>query len=245
MADFADELELFRTEEEVAQQYFFGYLALQRVPGRNPAVLHRMNEHPMFWITTRHALLMSAFVALGRIFDQDPRSIHNIDRLLRSVRDNISVFTRVELEKRKIAAGLDPTDAAAYVVDKCDLVPADVRAMRKAVSNWRKIYEARYRDIRHGVFAHKGLNKADTQLLMAQTNINEMIAMFGFLHSLHNTLWELYHNGRRPDLTPVTFDTEPKHRFPNGSLKAGERVYLNGRDVLFDMLSVDLADRSA
>jgi hypothetical protein len=244
MADFADELELFRTEEEVAQQYFFGYLALQHVPGRNPAVLHRMNDHPMFWITTRHALLMSAFVALGRIFDQDPRSIHNIDKLLRSVWDNIGVFTRVELEQRKIAAGLDPADAAAYVVDKCDLVPTDVGAMRKAVAAWRKIYEARYRDIRHGVFAHKGLNQADTHLLMAQTNIDEMKAMFGFLHSLHTTLWELYNNGRRPDLAPVTFVTEPMHRYPSGSLKAGERIYLNGRDVLFDMLSVEEADRS-
>ena len=81
-------------------------------------------------------------------------SIHSSLRGGESLKGERSVFTRVELEKRKIAAGLDPTDAAAYVVDKCDLVPADVRAMRKAVSNWRKIYEARYRDIRHGVFAH-------------------------------------------------------------------------------------------
>jgi hypothetical protein len=243
MADFADELELFRTEEEVAQQYFFGYLALQHVPGRNRAVLHRMNEHPMFWITTRHALLMSAFVALGRIFDQDPRSIHNIDKLLRAVWNNIGLFTRAELEKRKIAAGLDRADAAAYVVDKHALLPAAVGAMRSAVSTWRKIYEARYRDIRHGVFAHKGLNQADTHLLMAQTNISEMKAMFGFLDSLHTTLWALYNNGRSPDLNPVTFDTEPKHRYPSGSLKAGERVYLDGRDVLFDMLSVNEADR--
>ncbi|SNT32880.1 hypothetical protein SAMN05216374_3210 [Tardiphaga sp. OK246] len=177
MSDFADELELFRTEEEVAQQYFFGYLALQSIPGRNPAVLDRMNDHPLFWITTRHALLLSAFVALWRIFDQDPRSIHHSDKLLRSVWHNIGEFTRAELAKRKITGGLDP--AAAYVVAKCDLTPKDVGAMRKEVAAWRKVYEARYREIRHGVFAHKGLISADSNLLMAQTNIEEMKPMLG------------------------------------------------------------------
>lgn len=236
MSAFADELEIFRTEEEVAQQYFFGYLALQTIPSRNPAVLDRMNDHPLFWITTRHALLLSAFVALGRIFDQDPRSIHNIDKLLRSVWRNIGEFTRAELAKRKIASGLNPAAAAAYVVGKCDLTPKDVGAMRKEVAAWRKVYEARYREIRHGVFAHKGLNSADSNLLMAQTNIKEMKSMFGFLHALHSALWELYNNGRPPDLTPVGFATHPQIRYPSSPMKAGERVFHNGAEVLFEMI---------
>ncbi|MGY2932794.1 hypothetical protein [Bradyrhizobium sp. CW1] len=63
------ELEMFRTEGEAALQYFFGYLALQLVPSKNPDVVERMDETAKFWITTRYALLMSAFVVLGRIFD--------------------------------------------------------------------------------------------------------------------------------------------------------------------------------
>jgi hypothetical protein len=50
---------MFRTEEEAAQQYFFGYLSLQLVPGKNPDVLEKMNDTSTFWITTRYALLMS------------------------------------------------------------------------------------------------------------------------------------------------------------------------------------------
>jgi hypothetical protein len=37
---------MFRTEEEAAQQYFFGYLSLQLVPGKNPDVLEKMTDCP-------------------------------------------------------------------------------------------------------------------------------------------------------------------------------------------------------
>ena len=56
---FVDELEVFRREEESAQQYFFGFLSLRLVPHANPDVLRKMNETPAFWITTRYAPLMS------------------------------------------------------------------------------------------------------------------------------------------------------------------------------------------
>ncbi|MGM4916222.1 hypothetical protein [Tardiphaga sp. 813_E8_N1_3] len=163
---------------------------------------------------------------------------------MRSVSDNIALFTRAGLEQRKIADGLAATVAAEYVKGKYDLTTDDVRAMRKAVAHWRGIYEARYRDIRHGVFAHKGLSRSDADLLMAKTNIEEMKTMFGFLHALHLSLWELYFNGRRPDLTPATFVMPPSARHAGGSLKAGERVYRDSLEVLFGMLSPSEADRS-
>jgi hypothetical protein len=47
------------------------------------------------------------------------------------------------------------------------------------------VYEERYRDIRHGVFAHKGLNRTDTDGLIAKPNIEEMKSLFGFLYGLH------------------------------------------------------------
>ena len=91
---FEHELEMFRSEEESAQQSFFGFLSLQLIPYKNPGVLQRMNETSMFWITTRYALLMSAFVVLGRIFDQDPKSLHNIDKLLTAVSNDIGRSAR-------------------------------------------------------------------------------------------------------------------------------------------------------
>jgi hypothetical protein len=221
-----DEIEMFRREEETAQQYFFGFLSLQLVPYRNSDVLDKMNENPAFWITTRYALLMSTFIVLGRIFDQDSQSLHNIDKLLGVVSRNLSVLSRAGLEQRRIVQGMTPKDAAAYVTIE------DVRAMRKAVGKWRSVYEARYREIRHKVFAHKSVSRVDADALMAKTNIDEMKEMLGFLHALYMSLFQLHLNGIRPDITPVMFDLPPAP----GESKAAERMYREGAALLDGML---------
>ncbi|MBR0946460.1 MULTISPECIES: hypothetical protein [Bradyrhizobium] len=230
------ELEMFRTEEEAAQQYFFGYLSLQIVPGRNPDVLARMNETAMFWITTRYALLMSAFVVLGRIFDQDPKSLHNVDKLLGVVTRDISLLSAAALEQRRIALGMTPEDAAAYARGKYDLTMEDVRGMRKAVGHWRKVYEARYREIRHKIFAHKSIDRAAADALMANTNVREVTELLGFLHALHQSLSQLHMNGIKPDITPVRFNLTPT---PGGG-KPGELIFRESGDVLYGMIDPSL-----
>jgi hypothetical protein len=101
---FGRELEVFRSEEETAQQYFFSYLALRNLPANDGEILRLMNEAPLFWITTRHALLLSAFVALGRLFDQDSR--HNLDRLLKTAIEDRTLFSRAGLAKRRQEEGM-------------------------------------------------------------------------------------------------------------------------------------------
>jgi hypothetical protein len=175
-------------------------------------------------------MLLAAFVALGRIFDQDKKSVHNIDKLIKAVSDDLPGFKHPALAIRKQAGGLSAEDAAAYVQGTYELTPTDVRDIRKEVAHWRRVYEARYRDIRHGVFAHKGLDRAGIDALMAKTNVEEMKALFGFLHILYETLWEAYFNGRKPDLTIREFVLPPAP--PVGSMKPGERVFREGHAVL-------------
>ena len=76
---FQSELEIFRTEEEIAQQYF-AYLSVRSLAAEDKDVLNMMNENSLFWITVHHAMLLSTFMALGRIFDQ--QSAHNVDALM-------------------------------------------------------------------------------------------------------------------------------------------------------------------
>jgi hypothetical protein len=81
--EFKDELEVFRTEEETAQQCFFAYLGIRNLAAKSSEVLRAMNENPMFRITSEYALILSTFIILGRIFDTD--SIHNLGRLIRAL----------------------------------------------------------------------------------------------------------------------------------------------------------------
>jgi hypothetical protein len=175
----------------------------------DPEILRLLNEAPLFWKTTRHALLLAAFVALGRLFDQNSR--HNLDRLLTTASEDLTLFSRAGLAKRRQAEGMGAAEAATYVATAYEPTVADFRAFRRQVRGWRRTYEARYRDIRDKIFAHKELSdQTDTRPLFENTNIEEMKRLFAFLHALHTALWELLHNGRRPELREIEqFDLTP------------------------------------
>jgi hypothetical protein len=202
--ELAKELEIFRTEEEVAQQYFFCYLAIRQLAAGSAELLKLLNSTPLFWITTHHSLLVAAFVALGRVFDQNSR--HNIDRLLKVAAADIALFSKASLAQRKEAEGIARAEAIDYVRDAYEPAVDDFRFLRKEVGRYRRLYEARYRDVRDKVFAHKELSTTgDANALLAKTNIEEMKSIFGFLYALHESLWELLFNGRKLDLTLPEF----------------------------------------
>jgi hypothetical protein len=229
MTEFAEELEIFRTEEEEAQQAFFAYLSVRSLAAADQDVLANMNSTPLFWLTTHHAMLVAAFLALGRIFDQDQKSDHKINKLMRVTGDSLHLFTKAALLDRKIADGISREDAEEYVSDAYELTSNDVREMRRLVADWRRIYEERYRDVRHMVFAHKRSHET-VQAVLAKTNIDELKNLFGFLAGLYEALDGLHLNGRQPIVNVRQFILPPKAR--RSSMSPGERVYLEGHEVL-------------
>jgi hypothetical protein len=230
--EFERELEIFRTEEETAQQYFFSYC---RLAATNDDVLKMMNTTPLFWITTHHAMLLSVFVALGRIFDRNSK--HNINNLMSTASKELSAFSLAALVARKRAAGLTQEEAAAYVIGKHELTPSDLRHLRKKIASWRRVYEDRYSDVRHKVFAHKALsNLAEVNELLAKTKIDEMKALFAFMSALHSTLWEAFHNGLQPSLNVRDFVLPPDPPIPGQQMLPGETVYREGHAALKSMV---------
>jgi len=233
MTEFEIELEIFRKEEESAQQFFFSYLSVRLLAARNTKVLSTMNENPLFWITAHYSMLVAAFVALGRIFDQGSK--HNLDSLMGLVSRNMSIFSLEALRARK-EASISAAEAAQYIIGKHALTSDDVKRLRKQIDIRRGIYEHRYRDIRHKVFAHKATaDVTEIEAMYAKTNIEEMKSLFGFLQALYDALWEAFHNGRKPDVTPYQFDLSkplPRRR----SLRPGETVFYEGQTALLSML---------
>src|ERR1700722_4116601 len=226
--DIQEEIEIFRKEEESAQQTFFAYIGIRDLLSKRPDVLAAVNRNSMFWLTTNHALFVSTFIWLGRIFDQ--KSAHNIDLLLKAVEQNLPELGRDALRKRKEEV-ITPQQAADYVKDRHDTVIDDVRELRKQVKAWRKIYEPVYGEVRdHLAHNKQGLSEIDR--FLAKTNIDEMKRMFGFLHALHEALIELYLNGRNPlPLLDVTFNPPPaRPRHP------GDKAYAEAQAALLPMV---------
>ena len=219
---FLNELEIFRTEEEIAQQCFFAYLSVQNTAAENSNVLQMINRNPLFWKTANHAMLLSTFVALGRIFDQS--SPRNIDALMSATIADIHEFSSAALRARKIANGLSAQDAAEFVTHAHELTKDDVSSLRKQISGWRAIYQERYRDPRNKDFAHNEVfDIAEINKLLAVTDIAEMKELFRFLSALEAAF---FHNGRAPDL----------HAYYDKKTQ-GEKVHQEGCAVMRSLLS--------
>src|SRR5260370_21099988 len=79
-------------------------------------------------------------LGLGRIFDQDPKSDHNIDKLMRITGDSLHVFTKAALAARRVASGaMTQQHADEYAVDAHEMRVPDVRDLKKQVAHWRHV----------------------------------------------------------------------------------------------------------
>jgi hypothetical protein len=162
--DIDAEIEIYRKDEESAQQVFFAYLGVRDLIARRPEVHAAVNRNAMFWLTAHHAMLVSSLIGLGRIFDQD--SAHNLDRLLAMTGRNLETLGLDALRQRK-EAFITPEQAADYVKEKHEITAADVRQLRKEVDAWRRIYAPVYGEIRHHLAHNKGARQ-DLDARLAQ-----------------------------------------------------------------------------
>lgn len=230
--DIDAEIEIYRKDEESAQQTFFAYLGVRDLIADRPDVHAAINRNPMFWLTAHQAMLVSSLIGLGRIFDQD--SAHNLDQLLTMAGRNLETLGRDALRRRKETV-IPPEQAADYVKEKHEITAADVRRLRKEVDTWRKVYAPVYGEIRHHLAHNKGARQ-DLDALLARTNIEEVKKMFAFLHALHEALRELHLNGRNPlPLPKITFVLPPDPK-PGRQYYPGEKAYREAQAALLLML---------
>lgn len=227
---FSEELEIFRTEQESAQQYFFAYLGQRSLLAQSDDLLKIANENSMFWITSHHALIVSTFIALGRIFDA--KSKHNLGNLRRLIEDNPADFTVTALQSRR---AVDLGDyAATYVRSKHGMSPAHWQLITNKMDSWTTVYNHRYKPIRHQ-FAHKRLSTfSEVDELLARTNIDEMKNIFSFLHALHECLYQLWINGEEPVLREREFILPP-HPMSKNDYMPGEKAFRQAQDVMLSM----------
>lgn len=219
-SEFPGDLELFRTEVEGAIQFFFAWEAVHAVAAENRKVYRLLNEAPLFWNTSLGALQSSTLVAIGRIFDPDPQN-HSVTRLLSTAHSNLSIFSKEALaeRKRKQSANADEW-LPGYLQSVYEPSNDDFRKLKRLVSVRRKLYEEKYRPLRHKIFAHRGvLNPNEVADLFAKTNIRELQQLLIFLRRLHEALWELYFNGQKPILKPARFSVQRMLDKPSPNVK--------------------------
>ncbi|MES2583200.1 MAG: hypothetical protein V4627_10830 [Pseudomonadota bacterium] len=220
--DFEDQLELFRTESQSALQFFYAWDGTHAIAAKDKAVVRLLNEAPLFWNTTLGALQASTFVALGRVFDPDTNN-HSVTRLLALAHANLDIFSKDALaaRKRKLSTNADEW-LPEYLRSVYVPTNEDFRRLKRHVALRRKMYEQKYRPLRHKVFAHRGVaTRAEVGELFARVDLRELRQLLVFLGRLYETLWELYFNGHKPTLRPSRFSVSRMLEQASPSLKNG------------------------
>ena len=212
---FLLQLKVFSKDAEEAIQFFYAWRAVNLVAAGDERIYRLLNRAPLFWNTVVGALLSSGFIALGRIFDQN--SPHNVDKLLRIAQDNPNIFSLKALAERKRKGS---ENADEWITDylRSAYVPTadDFRRLKKYVKARRRIYETNYRDIRHKVIAHNVCQgRQEVDALFVKTRVLELEKLLTFLTRLHDALWRLFYNGRKPTLRPLRYSVKHMLRHPS------------------------------
>jgi hypothetical protein len=232
---FERELEVYRTEVDTGAQVFYTYQAIYSLARRDALVRRLLESAWLFWRTNLRGLQVEVFMALGRMFDQ--RSEHNVDTVLRLAQQAPEVFSREELGWRKQRDGSGSFEwLDDYLSRAHEPTPDDWRRLRRHVNKWRMVYQAKIKPVRDKVFAHKEvIEAADINALFAQVDARELQRMFAFLRSLHEALWQLLFNGRKPVLRPEKYSVTRLLDAPSPAIEARaahERVVQQAQEHL-------------
>lgn len=65
-ADLAAEIEIFRKDEEAAQQVLFAYLGIRAITAERLDVLKAVNRNRMFWVSSKESLLLARRRPFGK-----------------------------------------------------------------------------------------------------------------------------------------------------------------------------------
>ncbi|MFH1033787.1 MAG: transposase [Pseudomonadota bacterium] len=201
--NFEIQLENFRKEAAIASQYIYCDMAIQHAASKSKKLLDRLNDTPVFWLACKAALQSAGYISLGRIFDKNSK--YNVDALLEAMEKSIVIFQKEALASRKRGEGtIDPPWLSEYLDSAYYPTIKDVKKIKAKVDEYRVVYERAIRPVRNKYIAHREKEeRAEVKALYSNGTVGDLWRLTTFLCQLHEVIWELLHNGRRPVFRPV------------------------------------------
>jgi len=202
---FLVQLESFGNEAKNAACYVYGDMAVQHAASRSKNLLGRLNRTPTFWLSMGAAFQTAAYISFGRMFDR--KSKYNVDALLKAAERDIALFQRNALaERKRDGKATDPPWLPDYLNSAFYPTVKDFQQLRQKVNQYRKIYDRAIRPARNKYLAHRERHgHEEVQRLFQHGKVRDLWRLTTFLLQLHELLWQLLHNGRKPRFRPVRY----------------------------------------
>jgi hypothetical protein len=146
------------------------------------------------------------FIVLGRIFDNGSEA-HSIHKFLAATVAHPQFFSKVALADRKAreSNGNKPDYLDDYLKRVWEPTAQELRVLKKMLRPSTQKFAKKYEDIRNQVYAHKQ-DKIDVSELFSRTSIGEIEDILYSLRDIMEIIWQLYHNGRRPEERTGKYD---------------------------------------
>ena len=194
-------LQEYRNEVNIAVSSFYTWKTINGLAKSDDKVLCALNTNGLSWSIIAHSLQITFLTVLGRIFDNNPRSL-TVNSFICKCRDAIRQFSKASLEVRRLngSHGVRPDYLDDHLKDACEPSSADFDALDRAAQKYKTIYQKNYHPIRNKLIAHKDYaTMGSRDSLYAKTNIGEIEELLLFLHQIEKVVDQWYLNGRMTD----------------------------------------------
>jgi len=237
---FEVQLKNFNHEVSLVAQYLYAELTIQHSAFKSRKLLKKLNETPRFWTVCGAALQMSAFISLGRIFDEG--SPYNLIKLLKSMESNVDIFQRDALAKRKMQGQLlAPEWLDSYLDNAYYPTTDDFRNLRKIVKAYKAVYKKAIKPVRDKYYAHREFeDTSDVQALFASVTLHEILNLSVSLLELSEVLWQLLHNAKRPQIKQRRYAIKTIFESKKRTTAANEAMVTEVKKLMEDLVLRDI-----
>ena len=214
MGELETAQEVYGKEVTNASWSFYVWKHINNVACNNAEVQKALSKNALCWRVITHSLQNTFLITLGRIFDNDGRSL-TAERLLKMCITHINQFGGEALRDRKMAGvdGPEPGWLDEYVRAAYRPTEDDLGSLLSQVLEQKAIHNEFYTPIRHKVVAHRDWDTiARVDELFGKTNIGQIQEMLDLLFQIEKIVWDLLYNGKLNQVGDYKFDEEGRVR---------------------------------
>lgn len=140
-AEFEQELQVFDNDVDEVVQCLYIWQTVRSAARKSRKVYDLLNRNAGFWVVAMASIQANSLIALGRVFDKDPRT-HNVGRLLQLAEKNRMIFSKEAVRRRKnkdLAHASHLIDD--YMINVQDPTATDFKRLREFMEARRKFFK--------------------------------------------------------------------------------------------------------
>jgi len=203
------EIDKFRIISESSLRFLYASIAFHEALSDESKVKF-LNRNPDYWRLFEASMLSNVFLSVRRLYENKHDSF-NVQKLISVFIQNIDDFSLESVKRRKIANGaLSSIQAEKYIEGKYEPNEDDFKNMAKYIRERSKRMKGVYTNVASKVYAH-AIHFSHSEVLKPNQSLNlyEIEKALLSIWHVYEQVWQLYENGRRPELC------EPSYQYKN------------------------------